>query len=357
MARTQGFGALLQRHYDKIVALLFLLALLGSVLHLVTSGARHRAEEADYAGRLDSLKPQFPVATPVSLQPYSNALNVLRRPFRISVDPDRPAGFFVPESRVWCVACRRPIALAATNCPYAECAAIQPREATDAVGYDGDGGGIPDKDELKYGLKPADAADDVADGDGDGFNNLEEHLAGFDPNDPKSHPDLAAMLRVVEIVANRLPLMFMSATKMPDGRQRCQINVKPVGSAETLTHFVSEGEQIGGTEFKLLRYIETVERRPDPMMGGRERDFVSKQVVVARGKKEIVLPEGKQAVDTDYTIKLTLPRNNATYELTAESDFKLGDDKWRVISVDSVAHTVVLRNDADRRELTVPKSP
>lgn len=357
MARTQGFGALLQRHYDKIVALVALLALLVSVLHLVTSGARHRAEESDYASRLDGLKPQFPVATPVSLQAYSNAMNVLRRPFRIPVDPERPAGFFVPESRVWCVACRRPIPRVATNCPYAECAAIQPREATDAEGYDGDGGGIPDKDELRYGLNPSDPADDVADSDGDGFNNLEEHQAGTDPADSKSHPDLAAMLRVAEIVATRLPLMFMGAITMPDGRHRCQINLKPAGAAETVTFFVTEGEQIGNTEFKLLRYSEKVERRPDPMMGGRERDFVSKQIVVARGKKEIVLPEGKEAVDTDYKIKLTLPRNNATYDLTAESDFELGDDRWRVISVDSVAHTVVLRNDADRRELTVPKSP
>ncbi len=355
MARTQGFVALLQRHYDKIVALVAILALLASVLNLVYSGARNRRLDAAYAASLDSLQPQFPLATPVSLQPYSNALAILRRPFRIPVDPDRPVGFFVPESRVWCVACRRPIPRAATNCPYAECGAAQPREETEKAGYDGDGGGIPDKDELRYGLNPSDPADDIIDSDGDGFSNLDEHLAGTDPKDPKSHPDLAVMLRVVEIVATRLPLKFMGATTMPDGRHRCQINLKPEGGAEALTYFVTEGEQIGKTEFRLLRYGEKTERRPDPMFGGRERDFVTKQVVVARGKKEIVLTLDKEAVDTDYTIKLLLPHNNKTFDLTAESDFQLGEDKWRVISVDSVAHTVVLRNDADRRELTVPK--
>ena len=59
---------------------------------------------------------------------------------------------------------------------------------------DSDGDGIPDKDEIRWGLNPKDPKDAVLDGDNDGFTNLEEFKAKTNPKDPKSRPSYAKKL-------------------------------------------------------------------------------------------------------------------------------------------------------------------
>ncbi len=53
---------------------------------------------------------------------------------------------------------------------------------------DSDGDGIPDNDELRYGLNPNDSTDANSDFDGDGFSNIEEIRKGTDINNSDSHP-------------------------------------------------------------------------------------------------------------------------------------------------------------------------
>jgi hypothetical protein len=49
---------------------------------------------------------------------------------------------------------------------------------------------MPDGWEVQYGLNPL-ANDASLDKDSDGYSNLQEYLAGSDPNDPNSHPSKA----------------------------------------------------------------------------------------------------------------------------------------------------------------------
>ena len=53
-------------------------------------------------------------------------------------------------------------------------------------GPDADLDGMPDDYEIAHGLNPDDAGDASLDSDGDGLNNLQEFLAGTDPNDSRS---------------------------------------------------------------------------------------------------------------------------------------------------------------------------
>lgn len=61
---------------------------------------------------------------------------------------------------------------------------------------DTDGDGMPDVWELRHGLNPANPTDATADADHDGTTNLQEYIAGTDPQDARS------VLRVDQVNAN-----------------------------------------------------------------------------------------------------------------------------------------------------------
>jgi hypothetical protein len=55
---------------------------------------------------------------------------------------------------------------------------------------DGDGDGIPDAWELKYGLDPKDPSDAAKDCNGDGYTNIEKYINGLDPKKKIDWKDL-----------------------------------------------------------------------------------------------------------------------------------------------------------------------
>lgn len=353
MAATSGFAAFIQRHYDKLIALAAAAALLLALGMLAVERRRGAEEEQAYASRLDALKPAHPTLDAVSLVACSNALRQLASPYRIAIDHDRAAGFFVPESRVWCASrdCRKTIPFASTNCPF--CQTLQPRELEDVEGYDGDGGGIPDKWEDQYNLDRFDPADDAKDSDGDGFGNLAEFKAGTNPLDPKSHPDLLGLVRVEKIVVTRLPIRFMAVTRMPNG-PRIQMNVLEPGAARPSTYFVSTNQMVGKTDFKLLRFIETNERRYSSVTK-TPMDFLVQKIQIGRGNKVITLGLGEDASESDYRIFFVQTLDGTRFDTPGDGECVIGGKKYRVIAVDNETTSVVLRSDADKAETTVPK--
>jgi hypothetical protein len=354
VAATPGFVTLVRRHYDKLVAFVAVTALLLAIAKLAMNKRVDAVEDAAYAAGLDALKPAHPTLEPINLVTYSNALRQLASPYRIALNTNRLSGFFVPESRVWCAnrACRFPIPRSSTNCPV--CQTPQPREREEDPEYDGDGGGIPDQWEIQYGLDPLDPADDVKDSDGDGFNNLAEYKANTDPLDPKSHPDLLALIRVAKIDATRLPMKFMGVTEMPNASHRIQINVWEAGKQQPDTYFVVTNQMIGKTDFKLLRLIEKVEKRINKVTGTPMNHY-ERSIQIGRGNKVKTLKLGENASEDDYKITFVQTLDGTRFEVAGDGEFKVGEKKYRVIAVDNQAASVVLRSDADKLEITVPK--
>lgn len=354
MTSTHGLIALMLRQYDKIIAMVAVVVLGVAVGALALSKGTTAAEEENYARKLDSIPQANPTSEPIATTTYSNSLDRLTRPFSITLTVPDSAVFFVPEARVWCAnnECRVLIPQASTNCPT--CRTPQPIEPEDDPNLDSDGDGTPDWWELKHGLNPLDAADARIDSDGDGFDNHTEFMAKTDPLDPKDHPDLIDVTRVEGIEATRLPIRFMGATRMPNGRYRCQINVWLGDGVQPSTYFVTEGEAIGSTSYKLLRYFETTEERFDPM-ANRVRNFSLKKVEIGRGSKKSVLGLDEDAVEADYVITLILTHTGKRLQVTGDGAVTIGNKTYRVISVDNQATTIVLRDDADKKDIAVPR--
>jgi len=71
--------------------------------------------------------------------------------------------------------------------------------ATNPVDPDSDGDGLPDGYELSYGLNPTYGADALLDLDGDGYTNLDEFLAGTDPESSTDFPVIIPPTYTVQI--------------------------------------------------------------------------------------------------------------------------------------------------------------
>ena len=342
---TKGNQSILIKQYHKIIAVAGWVGLLFSLLWLPFSADRRKREEDEYRNKIASLKQKELETTGFDAGIYSNALQQLKRPRQI-MDDGAATGFFVPERRVWCVSCYKGIPFTAETCTF--CGQAQP-DTKEVVVFDTDGDGMPDAWERQYGFDPLDPADAHGDADGDGFTNLEEYLAGTNPRDPKSHPPLDVLLRVHEIVLKRIPLSFTSKSLMPDGRYRCQFN-RTDGNRQTF--WACEGEDIGNTGFEVIKIDAKEEKVPDPVIGTR---IVDTTVLTLKRKEDgklfnLTINDNNFA---ETMVTLILPIDNTTYSASIDGFFVLRGSRYRVISVDNQALSVVIENEATGKKLTL----
>ena len=91
---------------------------------------------------------------------------------------------------------------------------------------DGDHDGIPSAWEAFYNLDPANSMDAISDNDGDLASNLDEYLAGTDPNDAQSTPELTPPQAPINIQAT-------------DGDEKITVSWDAVTDATSYTLFWS----------------------------------------------------------------------------------------------------------------------
>lgn len=337
--------SIIVRQYDKIIVVVVLGGLLFSLLWLTFStDRRHRAEEK-YSAAVQALTPRPLENTGFDIGVYSNALQQLQRPKQIA-DDGTAIGFFVPERRVWCVACAKAIPYAAETCPFCDGAQPDPKGV---VVLDTDGDGMPDIWERQHGFDPLDPSDAQGDADGDGFTNLEEYLAGTDPRDPEDHPAIDVLLRVKDIAFKRIPLVFKSKNSMPNGKYQCQFN-RQDGNQQTF--WVHEGAAIGNTGFILVQLDAKEEKRPDPVITWRTVDTSVATLKRLSDEKVFTL----QINDEEFAetlVELVLPIDNTTYSASVGGFFVLRGARYRVISVDNEALSVVIESESTGKKVTL----
>lgn len=342
------------RQYDKLIAVAVLIFLMISLYYLTNAGTERKKEESNYIQQLDSLKPKAEAVQAMELADYEAAVRAVRAPVQLEVPKAQQAGFLSPETRVTCtnVACMKPIPYAAEKCPF--CEVVQPTPPEFDPGLDSDKDGIQDKVEIQLGLNPQDPSDAKGDLDSDGFSNIEEIRAGTNPKDPLSHPALVNLLRVKELRGKKLPIIFSGVNKMPDGKMQLVFNVT---GAKRKTLWVREGEVIGDTGYAAGKLEVKSEDRENPNMPGIKTRVDVSTVVVKRlsDNKEVTLRinEGSKNTDVEAVIVLTL--DNSEYAALEGGKFKMRDETYRVVTVDSGTTSVTIENEASGQQKVVRK--
>jgi len=357
VAQKRGFNFLLVRHYDKGIAVVVLIALLGSLFVLARSAADSKDRKRSYQEKVNNMRPQHAVLAPFSGDMYETALRNLHVPPMVRASTNG-VGFFIPQRRVWCVDCMYPIPFTAAECPF--CHAKQP--SADAVVdpgiRDSEGKGIPDKWRMKYFghpfamLEDRSRADD--DADDDGFTNLQEFQAGTNPRDSKDHPELVAILRFKEILTRPYPFVFTSATKMPDDSLRLTFNMKDVDR----TYFTKKGEEIGKTGLIYSNCVQKSVRMVDPHTAPYLVDRYEACLFRPADGKTFVLRnnEPRATMEQELVLTLTVGAKTNEYRVSVGGILELDGQQYKAdvnLGVDDKPSSVVLENTLTGRKFHV----
>jgi len=343
-------GERFKAHYDKLIAFVVMVTLLGSLAYLAVQVGLMKKEQAQFAQRIKSKSPQNPHAEVMSPSPYEKTLGEIRRPFQILISTN--SMLFVPEKRFYCFACFKPVEFGVTNkCTWC---GEGPQEPVGVVKKDIDGDGMPNVWEKEHGFNIHAPADGELDADGDKFTNLQECEAGTNPRDDNEFPPLVVLLEVESIRRVPFRMLFQGKSELPDGTYKYQINY---GGK---TSFVRLGQKVGrepdegieDTRFTLEAYrerFEVDERRSQTL--GREIKVDVSEVDLVRDRKKFTLVFQKQKIEYERYATLVLRIDDLRFEnLEVDRTIELRDGAYKVKAIDSEEETVVLTREGDEEE-------
>jgi hypothetical protein len=321
----QNVGSWFRTAYDRLIAFVVLLVLLVSLVFLGIQAKVLKASQQDFDRWLASLRPVHEQAAPVDRAAFERAETELKNPVEL---PDWTNRVTVPELRVSCMNCERPIPYSAMTCSV--CKAVQPG-LTNVVNADKDKDGMPDEWELKHGLNPLDKDDALADADQDGFRNKEEFDFGSDPRDASSYPPPLAKLRVVRIAPIPFHLEFKAVSQLGSNLV-FQVNARRGGG----TYWVKLGEAVDG--FTLAEF--------DP--GAGEKTAV---LTLSNSVRRVRLLKNQQVPQGDYEVVMLFEVDSTERTARVGGEFELKGIRYRVKGVDIEGQRVLIGEPA--REMDV----
>lgn len=340
----------LKEHYDKVMALAVLLALIGSFVLLGIKIGSMRKIDADFESWLRGQRAVNPHAAAVDPAGYQAAREALSSPVLLAVPGTSTNGalpwMFVPETRFNCRECRHPIPIKAEECPFCK----TPVTAAVAEPQDQDNDGMLSEWERTYALDPFDPSDAQKDVDGDGFTNIEEFTAQpkTDPTDPNIRPPVVDRLRLQRISGSQFALRFNSSVTTGSG-DKFGLNYK-LPDGQTKTDFVKIGESVAG--FKVAQYEKKIERAAPPALGTVDRSELT--LLTPKGDP-IKLIKGQPVQYVELTAHLTLDFRGVVqpYAVRKGDDFDLDGRSYSVIDVDAKAQHVIVTDKQTRINRTV----
>ena len=315
-------------HYEKVILMVALVALLFSSVWLVKNIQDSKAETALSLGRVGwkgsvvGLKDtaNYEVELVKALAAATNAMAVSPRTL-------------ISELRVSCVKCGKPIVYDALECPF--CRLEQPA-ITALKDLDTDGDGLPDEWELAVGLDPQNSDDASKDLDGDGFTNVEEYSAKTDAKDDASLPDPIVKLRVAGIRPVPFYLRFVSTSTFGDGTLRYQLNLQTLER----TYFTKLGDVVLG--YKVESH--------DPV--GKQGETLT--MVRQSDKRPVVLVKGRPVTEQELAILFVSLLDRKPLPIQRLNDvFEFRGVQYKV--VDIRRESVVIQSAKTGEKITVPQ--
>jgi hypothetical protein len=358
VAQKRGIQFSLVRHYDKVLAVLVLAALLVSLFILARTAAEGLESKRKYEQAVRTIRPKAPNLEPASTVPYETALRRLRQPQAMRLAFTNEGGVFTPQTRVWCVDCAYPIPYAAAECPY--CKVPQPKLTDEPVGViDSEGKGIPDEWRKRYFNHAFALAEDRScaenDADDDGFSNLDEFRAGTSPRDTKDHPDWMMLVRYKELTTRTYPFLFTGVNKMPGGELQMVVNLL---IDDQRTCWVKRGEPIARTGLVYSNCSAKVETVVIPGIGAQKKTRYEAELFRPADGKSFLLRDNEPNASMEQDVLLTLTLGGKTREYRAAVDgiLEMEGENYKIglnLGVDGKPVSVVLENVRTAKKTTV----
>ncbi len=311
----RGIVEWFRKVYDRLLALAMLAALLVALVMLATQAQSLKNDQIRFDRDLQQLTPRYEKARAEGRALFEAAVQMLNAPFQTGQWASR---LLIPELRVRCVNCERPIPYVAKECTF--CQKAQPEAV---VVTDKDKDGMLDDWEEKYQFNPLDPDDAKADPDQDGFTNKEEFDFRTHPRKTEEHPPALAKVVVEKIQPISFRLIFKGTSRL-SGKTVFQVNLR---SGER-TWWPSLGDDVEG--FKVVEYSEN----------GSDGPLLTLQ----RGEKRIPLIKGREVPRNEYEVTLRSTIDDKKYVARVESEFELKGIKYRVNKVDTEGGRVLIHD-------------
>jgi hypothetical protein len=344
--------------YDRVIAFVVVLALLGSLVYLAVQVGTMRGRLRQFDVDIKQMKPRHPHAKVVEAEPYVEGLHALREPFQMRSDTNR--FLLIPEKRVWCQGCRRPTPYESERCTFCDKPNVGP---TNAVPLDIDNDGMPTKWELTYKFNPNDPSDADEDADGDRFSNLQEFNAGTDPRDPLDHPPVLYLLRLAQIETTPFKMIFVAKSTMPEGHDRFQVNYggrsyfcklnETVYSSAVMKRD-QDGKLVSTRDplFSVVAFREKSEERMNPAINKLQVVDISEIDLKPEGAEEVTTLVFKEE-KFKYRAILELQIDNQVETLEVGSSFKLRTEDYKLQEMDREKNEVIIIRTHDKRRFCV----
>ncbi len=318
----------IRSYYDRLIAFLAILILLGSLVVLLMRIGTIKADENRFQSWKQNLTPAFENATNVTLDLFVQGHNSLTNPFQIGA---WTRNLSIPELRVACVACSGPMPYDATVCIH--CGYTPPDRKEEK---DKDQDMMDDTWETARGLNPLDPDDASTDLDKDGFTNLEEYRNSTDPADPAVHPPIVAKLDVTDISAMPFHLKFMAVNKLTSGNL-FQVNSSKSGK----TAWFKLGDEVDGYTIKEYQPIRV---QVPQGKGGMtfEEDHSTLTLESKTSGRVISLRKGEAVPINEYVVKMVLALDNTELTVRHGADFNLRGTVYTVKEIDNKNSKVLI---------------
>ena len=371
MSMKNIFGWL-KLHYDKILAFVVMALLVGSLLYLAVRISTMHKDKEQFESEIRSYKPKHANAVVIDTKSFSETMANIEHPFQLESEQWTNTMVFVPERRVWCVDCRRPISYAIMKCPF--CSTEQPLPVELDEKRDSDLDGMPDKWEKEHGFNPRDASDGESDFDNDGFSNLEEYIGETDAKNKDSSPSITRKLRVLSVVPDPFMFRFKSVVKLPDDSLSFGLNLRK--GRLTSTYFVKLHEEIiedekdkargfkvlkgpekKGKGFELADFKVKFEEKVNASIAGVTQKVDVSVLTLQRNGKNISLVKDQDVQWNEFTAQLAFTFDNTKYTVKVDNVIELKGKKFKVISIDSKKESVLIESVNDGERTAIEKMP